>query len=108
MIYKPNQLESTILEIIQNKETFVVGCIYRHTSMELLSIKYHRKTLFRNKKVVLLGDFNVKCNHDVSDFLDTMHSNLLLPHITSRTRITAKPSTLIANIIISPSLLVIL
>ena len=37
-------------------------------------------------------------NHDFSDFLDTMHSSLLLPHITSPTRVTAKSSTLIDNI----------
>ena len=48
-----------------------------------------------NKKIVLLGDFNVDLlkydsNHDIFDFLDTMHSNLL--HITSPTRITAKSS----------------
>ena len=47
IIYKPYQLEPTFLEIIQNKETFIVGCIYRHPSMELLSIKYHRKTPLR-------------------------------------------------------------
>ena len=49
-----------------------------------------------NKKIVLLGDFNVDwlkydSNHDIFDFLDTMRSNLL-PHITSPTRITAKSS----------------
>ena len=60
----------------------------------MLSIKSHRNTLFR-KKFVLLGDFNVDLvnygsNHDASDFLDTMHSNLLLLHITNPTRITAK------------------
>ena len=43
-----------------------------------------------NKKIVLIGDFNVDLlnydsNNDVSNFLDTMHSNLLLPHITSST-----------------------
>ena len=43
-----------------------------------------------NKKIVLIGDFNVDLlnydsNNDVSSFLDTMHSNLLLPHITSST-----------------------
>ena len=37
-------------------------------------------------------------NYDVSDFLDTMHSNLLLPRIISPARITAKSSTLIDNI----------
>ena len=43
-----------------------------------------------NKKIVLIGDFNVDLlnydsNNDVSNVLDTMHSNLLLPHITSST-----------------------
>ena len=33
-IYKPNQLESTSIEIIQSKETFIAGCIYRYPSME--------------------------------------------------------------------------
>ena len=56
-----------------------------------------------NEKIVLLGDFNVDLlkydnNNDVSDILDTMHSNLLLLHITSPTRITAKSSTLLDNI----------
>ena len=56
-----------------------------------------------NKKTVLLGDINVDllsydCNHDASNFLDNMHSNLLFPHITNPTRITAKSSTLIDNI----------
>ena len=53
--------------------------------------------------MVLLGDFNVDLlnydsNHDVSEFLDTMHSNHFLPLITSLTRITAKSSTLIDNL----------
>ena len=62
------------------------------------------KTLsLKNKKIVLLGDFNVDLlkydsNNDVSHFLGIMHSNFLLPHITSPTRITAKLSTLIDNI----------
>ena len=55
------------------------------------------KLSLENKKIVLLGDFNVDLlnydsNHDVSNFLETMHSNLLLPYITTPTRITAKYS----------------
>ena len=109
IIYKPNQLESTFIEVIQIKKTFIAGCIYRHPSVEISDFnKYYLSNLIEklsleNKKIVLLGDFNVDLlnydsNHDVSDFLDTMHSNLLLPHITSPTRITAKSSTLIDNI----------
>ena len=69
--------------------------------------KYYSSNLIEalsleNEKIVELGDFNVDLlkydsNHDISDFLDTMHFNLL-PHITSPTRITAKSSTLIDNI----------
>ena len=54
-----------------------------------------------NKRIVVLGDVDLlkyDSNYDVSDFLDTMHSNFLLPHIASPTRITAKSSTLIDNI----------
>ena len=51
----------------------------------------------------MLGDFNVDLlnydsNHDVSNFFDTMHPDLLFLHITSPTRITAKSSALIDNI----------
>ena len=34
----------------------------------------------------------------ISDFLDCMYCNLLLPHITSPTRITTRSKTLIDNI----------
>ena len=53
--------------------------------------------------VVLLGDFNVdllKYGHydDVADFLDAMYSKLLLPNISSPTRITSISATLIDSI----------
>ena len=56
-----------------------------------------------NEKIVSLGDFNVDLlnydsNHDISNFLDIIRSNLFLPHITIPTRIIAKSSTLINNI----------
>ena len=56
-----------------------------------------------NKTVVLLGDFNadlLKYDQDcnVSDFLDTMHSNLLLPHIASPTRVTINSKAFIDNV----------
>ena len=53
--------------------------------------------------MVLLGDFNADllkydkdCN--VSDFLDTVYSNLLLPHIASPTCVTLNSETLLDNI----------
>ena len=53
--------------------------------------------------VVLLEDFNadlLKYDHDddVADFLDEMYSKLLLPNISSPTRITSTSATLLDNI----------
>ena len=53
--------------------------------------------------VVLLGDFNadlLKYDHDeeVADFLDAMYSKLLLPNISSPTRIMSTSAMLIDNI----------
>ena len=52
--------------------------------------------------VVLLGDFNadlLKYDHDdeVADFLDTIYSKLLLPNISSPTRITSTSATIFTN-----------
>ena len=107
-IYKP-KLKSTFIEIVQNKERIIIGCLYRHPSVELSEFNNHYLSNLldnlshENKTVVLLGDFNTDllkydkdCN--VSDFLDTMYSNLLLPHIASPTRVTLNSETLIDNI----------
>ena len=50
-----------------------------------------------NENIVSLGDY-YDSNHDISNFLDIIRSNLFLPHITIPTRIIAKSSTLIDNI----------
>ena len=107
-IYKP-KLKSTFIEVVQNKERIIIGCLYRHPSVELSEFNNHYLSNLlgnlshENKTVVLLGDFNADllkydkdCN--VSDFLDTMYSNLLLPHIASPTRATLNSETLIDNI----------
>ena len=66
IIYKPNQLESTFIEVIQNKETFIAGCIYKHPSMEISDFNKSylpnliEKPFLENKKIVLLDDFNVE------------------------------------------------
>ena len=51
----------------------------------------------------MLGDFNADLlkyhtNSDISNFLYSMYSSLLLPHIASLTRTTATSATLIDNI----------
>ena len=108
-IYKSKQLESTFIEVVQNKERIIIGCLYRHPSMELSEFNnYYLSNLLdnvsgKNKTVVLLGDFNADllkydkdCN--VSDFLDIMYSNLLLRHIASPTPVTINLETLTDNI----------
>ena len=69
------------------------------------SIQYFWKKCWKKKEtVVLLRDFNanlLKYDHhddEVADFLDTMYSKLLLPNISSPTRITSTSATLIDSI----------
>ena len=55
------------------------------------------------KDIYLTGDFNIELMKtekvtNISNFLDTLPSNLFIPHIISPTRITPKSSTLIDNI----------
>ena len=111
-IYKSKELESTFVEVLEpgmSKNNMIIGCIYRHPSMELSEFNNHflsvllEKISKENKMVVLLGDFNadlLKYDHDeeVSGFLDAMYSKLLLPNISSPTRITSTSATLIDNI----------
>ena len=107
--HKPKQLESTFIEVVQNKERIIIGFLCRHPSMELSEFNSHYLSNFldnlseENKTAVFLGDFNADllkygkdCN--VSDFLDTMCLNLLLLHIACSTCVTVNSQTLIDNI----------
>ena len=108
-IYKSKQLESTFIEVNLKNEKVVIGCIYRHPSMELSEFNNDYLTNLldtlssENKTIVLVGDFNADLlkydqNSNISDFLDLMYSSLLLPHIFSPTRTTSSSATLIDNI----------
>ena len=62
------------------------------------------KRSLESKTFVLLGDFNADLlkyhtNSDISNFLDSMYSSLLLPHIASPTCTTATSATLIDNVL---------
>ena len=110
MIYKKRELESVFIEIIQNdSKNMAVGCIYRHSCMQLSEFNdeylklLSEKLISENKEVILLGDFNIdllKCdsNKNVSDFLDIIYSTNLVPNIDSPTRLTSWSQTLIDNI----------
>ena len=109
-VYKPKELESLFIEIINEKESNdIVGVIYRHPCMnEGEFIDEHIKGIAdklsnENKKVFIAGDFNFdllnSANHnDTFEFFDTMMSNFLLPVITLPTKINPGNNTLIDNI----------
>ena len=109
IMYKSLELESTFREIIlKNKKNIIVGCIYRHPNMDLtefndLTSKMLEKLNKENKKVHIMGDFNIdlmKIDKDTTSatFFDNMTSNLFVPHIILPTRITGNSKTLIDNI----------
>ena len=55
---------------------------------------------FENKDIFLMGDFNINIlqydnNKDSQEFLDKMHSNFLMPYISSPSRVTPCLQTLI-------------
>ena len=110
IMYKPKQLESVFIEICnKGKKNIIIGCIYRHPSMELDEFNDDflepllEELSTKDKTVFLMGDFNVdlmKIESDphTSDFFDSMTSNLFVPHIVYPTRITSTSKTLIDNI----------
>ena len=106
--YKPHVLESTFVElVVPNKKNILLGCIYRHPSMNLKDFNdEHLSSLlekFSDKKhTFLFGDFNVdlmKTDEDSkTDYFDMMTSAQFVPHIIHPTRITPHSKTLIDNI----------
>ena len=109
-IYKSAELESTFIEIINDKKSkIIVGCIYRHPAMDLNEFNDYylnellHKLFSENKSVILLGDFNVDLmkydnHHSTNEFLDSLPSHLFLPHITQPAIITDTTKTLFDNI----------
>ena len=116
-IYKSNELESTFIEILNPKKSnIIIGCIYKHPSMDLndFNTNYLNNLLDKvskeQKSVFLLGDFNVNLlnyndHNPTNEFLDSLASNSFVPYILQPTRLTSHSKTLIDNIfsnIISP------
>ena len=112
-IYKPKELESIFIEIINTKQTnLIIGSIYRHPSMSLteFNVDYLNPLLekmgLENKNHLLMGDFNADLIHysdtvEISTFVDTMTSSSLFPLITQPTRVTNHSKTLIDNIFVN-------
>ena len=92
-MYKSNELESVFIEIINpSKRIILCGCICRHPSMDLSEFNERylgplmEKLNNENKKIFLLGDFNIdlmksETDMNTSNFFDIITSNLMVPHI---------------------------
>ena len=93
----------------------IVGCLYKHLALQIndfksdfispLLLKLQKES---SKRIFLLGDCNIdilkyQLSDSINNFIDTLSSNFLLPHIFLPTRISKK-STLIDNISNSTSL----
>ena len=110
IMYKSKQLESVFVEICnKNRKNIIGGCIYRHPSMDLNEFNQDflnplmGKNCSENKKIFLIGDFNVdllKVDADTptTNFFDVITASLLVPHIILPTRITSTTRTLNDNI----------
>ena len=109
IVYKSYVLESIFAEIVvPGKKNIVVGCIYRHPSMTVNDFNQNflsplMEKLTDKKHNFLLGDFNIDLmktdtDEDTLTYLDTLTSNLFVPHIIHPTRITPHTKTLIDNI----------
>ena len=115
LLYSDKELESTFCELVFNKqENIIVGCIYKHPTMKIDNFSKNFFTPFlqkvnkENKRLVLLGDFNINLldygtNNSTNEFADSLHSFFLLPSISLPTRITETSSTLIDNIYFTPT-----
>ena len=85
-IYKKNELESTIIEIVNpRKLNIIVGVIYRHPSMDLTNFNcnYLNKLLENiskgQKSILLLGDFNI----NLLNYNDHNQTNKFLGYLAS-------------------------
>ena len=106
-------MESVFTEvIIPNKQSCILGTIYKHLSMKHLKFNNdYMEELLRvitheNKNCILTGDFNLNLlkhakSPGVSKLLENLLSHNFMPQITLPTRITEKTATFIDNILIN-------
>ena len=106
-VYKSTELESTFIEILNPKKpNVIVTCIYPHPHMDLNEFNDINNILDKlskeNKNVFHLLNFNIDLlNYDqhsfTNEFLDSLSSHMLLPHIVQPKRIRNNSKTLIHN-----------
>ena len=102
-------VESLFVEMVNpNGKNILIGVVYRPPGSNpndfLLYVQnLMQNSIFTNKHVYLMGDFNIdlmKCNsqHISQEFVETLMSVSLLPLISKPTRVTDRSATLIDNI----------
>ena len=104
-----SNLESCFIEIDNGmNRNILVGVIYRsHESID--SFNNDMDAILQivskeNKNCYMLGDFNIdllkeETHRPISDFLDLIYANHIIPSITKPTRITETSATIIDNIL---------
>ena len=110
LMYKPKELESIFLEVINKKgPNDIIGNVYRHPSMNVKEFNENYLPTFLervskgSKKIYISGDFNfdmlnIGKHSETADFFDSMMNNFLLPSINKPTKINSLSNTLIDNI----------
>ena len=104
-----NEYETLWVEIKNSKSQNVLCCCaYRHPNTDVKKFnEYVDQTMNKiskeNKLIFLIGDFNINLlnynsHNETNDFLNTMLSHYLLPHILHPTRVTDHSATVIDNI----------
>ena len=104
-------LESIFVEIINtSNKDIVVGCVYRHPSMDsnefnkhFFSILNEKILLEKNKEITLMGNFDINLlrnnkDHNSTNFHDQIYICSLIPRITSPARLSLHSKTLTDNI----------
>ena len=97
------------VEIINSKnKNILCCCIYRHPNSDVQEFTHFVNGILQtvtkeNKHVFFLGDFNLNLlnyehHSETNDFLNSMVSHYLLPHILHPTRVTDHSATIIDNI----------
>ena len=104
-----DEFETIWIEIKNSKSQNVLcGYAYRHPNTNVDKFNdYINQTMEKiskeNKLIFLIGDFNInllnyESHGETNDFINTMISHYLLPHILHPTRVTDHSATVIDNI----------
>ena len=103
------KFESLSIEILNDKANVIIGTIYRHPNGCIKTFTNEIEQLLgnivkkENKKIVIMGDFNINLlnhgSHKPTDyFFNNMLNQCLFPYITQPSRFTGETHTLIDNI----------